>query len=72
MKLKVELNLMMNRYLIKIILMNIGLKQQPSGNYSIKLRKKLGSDIIEEVWNGDKEKEKLKVKYFGIGDLPVQ
>ena len=46
-------------------------KTTASGNYSIKLRKKLGSDIIEEVWNGDKEKEKLKVKYFGIGDLEV-
>ena len=30
------------------------------GNYSIKLRKKIGSEKVEEFWNGDKEKEKLK------------
>ncbi len=41
------------------------------GNYSIKLRKKIGSDTIEEIWNGDKEKEKLKTEYFGVGDLEV-
>ena len=29
------------------------------------------SDIIEEIWNGDKEKEKLKYEYFGVGDLEV-
>ena len=41
------------------------------GNYSIKLRKKIGSDKIEEFWNGDEEKEKLKTEYFGVGDLEV-
>jgi len=41
------------------------------GNYSIKLRKKIGSENIEEIWNGDKEKEKLKTEYFGVGDLEV-
>jgi oligopeptidase B len=41
------------------------------GNYSIKLRKKINSDEIEEIWNGDKEKEKLKTEYFGVGDLEV-
>ena len=41
------------------------------GNYSIKLRKKIGTNNIEEIWNGDEEKEKLKVEYFGIGDLEV-
>jgi oligopeptidase B len=41
------------------------------GNYSIKLRKKIGSNKIEEFWNGDEEKEKLKAEYFGIGDLEV-
>ena len=41
------------------------------GNYSIKLRKKIGSDEIEEIWNGDEEKEKLKTEYFGVGDLEV-
>ncbi len=41
------------------------------GNYSIKLRKKIGSDTVEEFWNGDIEKEKLKTDYFGVGDLEV-
>ncbi len=41
------------------------------GNYSIKLRKKIGSDTVEEFWNGDEEKEKFKTKYFGVGDLEV-
>ncbi len=46
-------------------------KTTSKGNYSIKLRKKIGSNEIEEIWNGDKEKEKLKTEYFGIGDLEV-
>ena len=46
-------------------------KTTTKGNYSIKLRKKIGSNEIEEIWNGDKEKEKLKTEYFGIGDLEV-
>ena len=46
-------------------------KTTAKGNYSIKLRKKIGSDLIEEIWNGDKEKEKLNVEYFGVGDLEV-
>ncbi len=46
-------------------------KTTTEGNYSTKLRKKFGSDITEEIWNGDKEKEKLKTEYFGIGDLEV-
>ena len=41
------------------------------GNYSIKLRKRIGSDTVEEFWNGDLEKEKLKTEYFGVGDLEV-
>ena len=41
------------------------------GNYSIKLRKKIDTNKTEEIWNGDKEKEKLNVEYFGIGDLEV-
>ncbi len=41
------------------------------GNYSIKLRKKINSNKIEEIWNGDEEKEKLKTEYFGVGDLEV-
>jgi len=46
-------------------------KTTAKGNYSIKLRKKIGSNKIEEIWNGDKEKEKLKTEYFGVGDLEV-
>ena len=46
-------------------------KTTEKGNYSIKLRKKIGSDKIEEIWNGDLEKEKLKTEYFGVGDLEV-
>ena len=46
-------------------------KTTAKGNYSIKLRKKIGSNEVEEIWNGDKEKEKLKAEYFGIGDLEV-
>ncbi len=46
-------------------------KTTAKGNYSIKLRKKIGSKNIEEIWNGDKEKEKLKTEYFGVGDLEV-
>ena len=41
------------------------------GNYSIKLRKKIGTEIEEEIWNGDKEKKKLETEYFGVGDLEV-
>ncbi|RZO47873.1 MAG: S9 family peptidase [Candidatus Pelagibacterales bacterium] len=40
-------------------------------NYAIKLRKKIGSNNIEEYWSGEKEKKKLKAEYFGIGDLEV-
>jgi len=46
-------------------------KTTVEGNYSIKLRKKINSNEIEEIWNGDKEKEKLGVEYFGVGDLEV-
>ena len=46
-------------------------KTTVEGNYSIKLRKKIDTNEIEEIWNGDKEKEKLGVEYFGIGDLEV-
>ena len=46
-------------------------KTTEKGNYSIKLRKKINTDEIEEIWNGDKEKEKLNTEYFGLGDLEV-
>jgi oligopeptidase B len=41
------------------------------GNYSIKLRKKINSEDVEEIWNGDEEKKKLNTEYFGVGDLEV-
>ncbi|MDA7473759.1 hypothetical protein N8975_05260 [Candidatus Pelagibacter ubique] len=40
--------------------MSIGQKTTTKGNYSIKLRKKIGTNNIEEIWNGDEEKEKTK------------
>ena len=46
-------------------------KTTTTGNYSIKLRKKINTDNIEEYWNGDKEKNKLNTEYFGVGDLEV-
>ena len=46
-------------------------KTTAEGNYSIKLRKQIGTNKIEEIWNGDKEKESLNTLYFGIGDLEV-
>jgi len=46
-------------------------KTTVKGNYSIKLRKKIGTNNVEEIWNGDEEKEKLDVEYFGVGDLEV-
>jgi len=47
------------------------IKTTKEGNYPIKLRKKIGTNIEEEIWNGDKEKEKLNTEYFGVGDLDV-
>ncbi len=46
-------------------------KTTKKGNYSIKLRRKIGEKKVEEIWNGDLEKEKLKTEYFGLGDLEV-
>tara|TARA_B100001123_G_scaffold293086_1_gene326663 strand:+ start:3715 stop:5802 length:2088 start_codon:yes stop_codon:yes gene_type:complete len=46
-------------------------KTTKENNYSIKLRKKIGTSQIEEYWNGDKEKKKLNSNYFGIGDIQV-
>ena len=46
-------------------------KTTKKGNYSIKLRKKINTNEVEEIWNGDKEKEKLNTEYFGLGDLEV-
>ena len=46
-------------------------KTTVEGNYSIKLRRKINTNEIEEIWNGDKEKKKLGVEYFGVGDLEV-
>ncbi len=46
-------------------------KTTAKGNYSIKLRRKIGEEKVEEIWNGDKEKKKLQTEYFGLGDLEV-
>ena len=46
-------------------------KTTEKGNYSIKLRKKINTNEVEEIWNGDREKEKLNTEYFGLGDLEV-
>ncbi|MDC3126037.1 S9 family peptidase, partial [Candidatus Pelagibacter sp.] len=46
-------------------------KTTAEGNYSIKLRKEIGKNKVEEIWNGDKEKESLNTEYFGVGDLEV-
>ncbi len=46
-------------------------KTTTKGNYSIKLRKKIGTDLVEEYWNGDEEKKKLNTEYFGVGDIEV-
>ena len=40
-------------------------------NYVIRLRKKIGTDQVEEYWSGEKEKKKLNAECFGIGDLEV-
>ncbi len=46
-------------------------KTTTKGNYSIKLRRKIGEEKVEEIWNGDLEKEKINTEYFGLGDLEV-
>ena len=46
-------------------------KTTANGNYSIKLRREIGTNNIEEFWNGDQEKKKLNVEYFGVGDLEI-
>ncbi|RPG03470.1 MAG: S9 family peptidase [Pelagibacteraceae bacterium TMED246] len=46
-------------------------KTTAKGNYFIKLRKKIGTNEPEEIWNGDFEKEKIKTEYFGVGDIEV-
>jgi oligopeptidase B len=51
--------------------MNIGQKLLKLEIIQLNLRKKIGSDLVEEIWNGDNEKEKLGVEYFGVGDLEV-
>ena len=37
-------------------------KTTEEGDYSKKLRKKIGTEIIEEIWDGDKEKKKIKYR----------
>ena len=42
-----------------------------SGNYSKKIRKKIGSNKKEIIWDGDKEKKKIGTKFFSVGDSSV-
>ena len=46
-------------------------KISKESQYSTKLRKKIGSSETEEWWNGQKEFEKHKSKFFSVGDLSV-
>ena len=46
-------------------------KTTKSGNYSIKLRRKLNSKNAEVYWDGNKEHKLSNSEYFGIGDLTV-
>jgi len=48
-------------------------KTTKENNYPTQLRKKIGDvkEKTEEYWNGDKEKKKLGVSYFGVGDITV-
>tara|TARA_Y100000590_G_scaffold181089_1_gene206406 strand:- start:291 stop:2372 length:2082 start_codon:yes stop_codon:yes gene_type:complete len=46
-------------------------KTTKNTNYAIKLRKKIGSNNVEEYWSGEDEKNKLNTEYFGIGDIEV-
>jgi len=41
------------------------------GNYSKRLRKKIGTKKTEIIWDGDKEKKKIGSKFFDIGDSTV-
>ena len=46
-------------------------KTTKSGNYSIKLRKKINTNKIETYWDGNKEYKLSNSSYFGIGDINV-
>ena len=46
-------------------------KTTKTGNYSIKIRRKLNSKKTETYWDGNKEHTLSKSKYFGIGDITV-
>ena len=46
-------------------------KISKESQYSTKLRKKIDSSETEEYWNGQKEFEKHKSKFFSVGDLSV-
>ena len=46
-------------------------KTTKSGNYSIKLRKKINTNKIEIYWDGNKEYKLSNSSYFGIGDINV-
>ena len=46
-------------------------KTTKSGNYSIKLRKKINTTKVETYWDGNKEYNLSNSSYFGIGDINV-
>ena len=46
-------------------------KTTKSGNYAIKLRKKINTNKIETYWDGNKEFKLSNSNYFGIGDINV-
>src|SRR5210317_1837542 len=46
-------------------------KTTKSGNYAIKLRKKINTKKIETYWDGNKEYKLSNSNYFGIGDINV-
>ncbi len=41
------------------------------GNYRKRLRKKIGTNKTEIIWDGDKEKKKIGSKFFSVGDSTV-
>ena len=46
-------------------------KTTKSGNYAIKLRKKINTNRVETYWDGNKECKLSNSNYFGIGDINV-
>ena len=46
-------------------------KTTKEGQYPIKLRSLIGSNVEEELWNGDEEKKLHKSEFFSVGDLEI-